>query len=824
MTDYTKYEYQDSVDRMTEKLSQADGWGDGYDSSMGQVLIQLTADTTDHLHYMLERRTAESYLFTARTRSAVIAKASERGYHYLRSLGNRGTLSMTITTVAAANIIIPKFSTFLLNDIAYVSTEEVFIATGETSVNIPVVQGLLIEQTISQLDLDDSGNYIIETDYDQIDNNAIDLNADGFDLLPVWRTTRRAMSFLTPTENFYDVRYGFDGMRFIFGNDKFGRKPVGEINLRYVRVESIDEPLNNLGNDFEYSEEIVDVSNNTYEASIINITRIHQGSEAESIDSIKVNAVLEHNSSGRAVTDEDSIYWILNSNIGNIVDVKVTGENEINSFVYNTNNVYINYVNDTNSEMTGDHKQELRDFLKTLSIANPHYVIQKVEQLFLAVGLSVKKDKLLDISDADYYQIIKQFLEGYFAIQKGSIGARYEQSDLIRDLYQLEIIRNNISYKLVDYLRLDIDLLFPFTVPFRSKEIVVKLLSETPKVDGTSFSLRLDGVLSTVPVYSTDNNLDILFRMRDHVFATTPYLAEVVIGDIGGEYQEEFISTIGNGMMFGTNVPMNSPEYMMGNFLIGNNQATVLIDSPAYNITHTYAVGYENTAGRRPIIPLAIGTTVNFTAPSDTNVLVYVRTNLNVPATESLFFTVTAGNTFSETFDSYHSIQLSYVNTSAEQMQISFNYPLVDSALNTGLRIYTRDGYGDFSSDKEGDIADFTVILRNRKMPVIQNNGGNVILSESMSIVDQNNNTLYRATRAGTLLSTVNVASIDGRVNYLTGVITIPSELSNGEYFVKFKQDKYQNVHLNENTIGIMTNISDSISNQNPFSFIEVVK
>jgi hypothetical protein len=262
---------------------------------------------------------------------------------------------------------------------------------------------------------------------------------------------------------------------------------------------------------------------------------------------------------------------------------------------------------------------------------------------------------------------------------------------------------------------------------------------------------------------------------------------------------------------------------MMGNFVVGSNIGTVLIDSPAYNLQHVYEVGFENTAGRRPIIPLAVGTTVSFTAPLDTNVRVFVRTNLNDPNTETLYFTVTNGSTFTDTFDNYHSIQLEYVQTSNNNMTVSFNYPLVDSAANTGLRIYTRDGYGTFTATQDaGDISFYTTILKNRKVPVIPS-GEFTILPESLTIVDENNNVLYRSTRAGTLISSVNLPSLDGRVNFRTGVVTVPSELADGNYYIKFKQDKYQNVQLNQQTIAKITPISESISLPNPFSYIEVV-
>lgn len=824
MVDFTRYEYQDLVERMTDKLRNESGWGDGYDSSMGQVLIQLVADTTDHLHYMLERRTTESYLYTARTRSAVVAKASERGYHYKRVFGNRGNLLVTIQSIAASNIIIPAFSRFEFDGISYISTEQVFIPTGSNSVLVPVVQGTLIDQTIQQDDLDSNGNFIIETEYDYIDNDAILLTSDNFELLPVWRTTKRAMSFLNDTDNFYDIRYGFDGMRIIFGDGRFGRKPLSTIGLKYVKVDKNAEPINTLSNVFSYDFELIDTNGTSYQADVINISRIDNGQEPESIDSIRKNATTEHNSSGRAVSNEDTIYWILNSGIANIVDVNVSGETEALTYAYNTNNIYVHYANNTNTEITPSQKVALRDYLTNLSITNPHYVLNRANEIMIAVGLSVKKDNLIDVSDADFYQILKNYLEDYFSIKKGSIGARYEHSDLIRDLYKLEIDRNNIRYKIVDFLRLDMDLVLPIQIPLQNTEVTVKLAGNTPKINGNTFGIKINDVVFSVPVNASDNNLDLLFKLRDHIFANSPYLAEVLIGDNMGTYQETFNNLVGGGLLVGVNVPMNQNDKMMGNFTIGSNIGTVLIDSPAFNLQHTYAVGLENSQGRRPIIPLAAGTVVSFTAPSDTSIRVFVRTNLNDPSTETLHFTVSNGTQFTETFETFHSVQLDYVQESSFPVTVSFNYPLVDSSLNTGLRVYTRDGYGKFTATQEGvgNISEFTTILKNIKIPIIRS-GEFSILPESMSIVDSNDNTLYRGTLSGNLISAVNIISNDGAVNYRTGTITIPSELVDGEYFIKFKQDKYQNISLSENTIAKILPISETINLPNPFSFIEVV-
>ena len=96
MKDLTKYNYDDLVAKATELLKDKEGWGDAYQSSTGQMLIQLLADTTDNLHYLLERRSIEGFLHHARLENSVISRASELGYRSFRATAHTGTLELKI--------------------------------------------------------------------------------------------------------------------------------------------------------------------------------------------------------------------------------------------------------------------------------------------------------------------------------------------------------------------------------------------------------------------------------------------------------------------------------------------------------------------------------------------------------------------------------------------------------------------------------------------------------------------------------------------------------------------------------------------------------
>ena len=113
MADYTNLDYTDLLARITQLMSETDGFTDAYESSSGQALIQLLADSVDALFFMLQRRSQEVFLDTARLDSSIITHASELGYRPRRNVSSSGTLLLEIVdtdgnpVAALGNIFIP---------------------------------------------------------------------------------------------------------------------------------------------------------------------------------------------------------------------------------------------------------------------------------------------------------------------------------------------------------------------------------------------------------------------------------------------------------------------------------------------------------------------------------------------------------------------------------------------------------------------------------------------------------------------------------------------------------------------------------------------
>ena len=259
MKDYTKYSYDETVQKMTELLKNAEGWGDGYQSSMGQTLIQLMADVTDNLHYMLERRVNESFIDTAHLRSSVIARASELGYRYKTVTPNSGELVFSISDDDekgnTEDIVIPSYTKISFDNSTLYTTDTVIIHKGEDRVHVNAIMGEYTELT-----LENYRDGAIIRDYDNIVMSTFYVeDADGVVYEDVFKNDdvrKRALSYVD-NEPFYDLRYTSNGLRIVFGDGKNGKIPAYPLRVTFLEAGSSD-PIIRTNADFDLAERIID--------------------------------------------------------------------------------------------------------------------------------------------------------------------------------------------------------------------------------------------------------------------------------------------------------------------------------------------------------------------------------------------------------------------------------------------------------------------------------------------------------------------------------------------------------------------------------------
>lgn len=551
--DYTNYDYQALVDRITEVYRSKEGIGDGYSSSTGQTLIELLADTNDHLFYMLERRVQEAFMETARLESSVWSHASEIGYRPTRAVAASGTLSLCVldsdnkSTVANSQITIPK-GTKITGDLGggFVTTTDVLISAGEGQANIPVKQGV---EEVLFFDFSDPDSLarqeseVIIEDYLDIDEYSIQVTEGNEEYTDIRNPSDpdfvniTSLNFASKNDALYDIFYSKEGMRIVFGDGVFGKQPRGGVRVKFLRTEGNNVAYMTKGNKFQLESDTIDadfisaIDSTVYKYDIINITEIQGGKTHEGIQSIKEFAPAFTRTANRAVTSTDYEFWAEKSGIGDIVDVKAYGEHETGDIIFTMNNVYISYLTSSGLPLNTPTKSNLRSFLERRKTLTHHLVISEANKINILANLKIRKNRLFPVTNAHFYDIIKRKMEEYFfdlietesgvkyqSPIKGSIGRNLQHSEFVKYLQDSTFILNGIEYDITDYVRLDLEGEYELVMPPEVFEVSFRIDSSYTPNNSDTFILRLGGQLFQETISSSDEIYDILSRMRDKIF------------------------------------------------------------------------------------------------------------------------------------------------------------------------------------------------------------------------------------------------------------------------------------------------------------------
>lgn len=540
MTDYTQYDYNALVQRATELLRDKEGWGNAYDSSTGQELIQLLADTADQLHYMLERRSQEMFIDSARLDSSIIARASEFGYRSKRAIGARGTLLLELVdsdgnlVQPEGNVVIPQESSVFYDGIEFTTLAQAEIKPDQSSTEIPIVQGSIVEYYFDPLDKEGelaTKRFVTIEDYRYLDNNFFRVFEGSEEYTDVIIGSSSlaaigAVSFADSGERYYDLRYPISGMRVIFGDAVSGTIPKNQITIRAIETLATEIEIVNTLN-FSLStntvtDDVVVVPPNEYQYRLTNITNITNAFEPETTESIRLNATSYIRTNNRAVSREDYRFWVLQSAIGGIIDAEVFGEQEIGTFLYNANNVYISYLTSDGLPLEPSEKELLRKYMFRITGVTIHLIFNPANIVKIGYDISFKRHQNLQISDSELHDVIRREMNRIVGARTGSIGSDIQKSDIIDEFYRARVVRNSITYRLVDFMNIELNGYYAIESPLTTNVVNVTVDSGATIVDGSVFTVTIDGVDYSV-VADTDTPTTIIGKMRDKIFISAEF-------------------------------------------------------------------------------------------------------------------------------------------------------------------------------------------------------------------------------------------------------------------------------------------------------------
>ena len=322
-------------------LQQQDTLKDyNFDGSALSVLIDLLAYNTQYNAYYLNMVANELFLDSAVQRNSVVSHAKLLNYTPRSAVAPKATINLTVNEVNTSTLTVPKFTTFIsepIDDVNYT-----FVTTDSTTVNVTANTAYFEEIEIAQ---GIASSYSFT--YNSLTNpkqsfEIPDTNIDTSTLLVLVQESSSNTTYetytlstdyvnLTPSSKVYFLQEGMNGnYEIYFGDNILGKSLVHNnvINISYISTNGTSA----FGaNSFTLSQTISGFANTVTQG----VTPASQGTDRETIDSIKYTAPKAFAAQGRAVTKEDYIYLIQNNTSNFPVDsVSVWGGEENDPPVY----------------------------------------------------------------------------------------------------------------------------------------------------------------------------------------------------------------------------------------------------------------------------------------------------------------------------------------------------------------------------------------------------------------------------------------------------------------------------------------------------------
>lgn len=493
--DVTKYDTEALATEAAELLQKKDSWKDAYKSSTGTTVIELVSAIVDRLHYSLERRSQENYLPTARLKTSVYALASGLGYRPRRRVSASGVLRLTLfdangQVAPLDTVVIPKYTEIDFNGVTLVVVDEhVLTSTTPFPYEFRVVEGRVRTAVYDSSDVSSTlfkKNYINLTNFESIEEDSLVITTPTQTFSDVSKPVGDeppldSLSFADSETDAYDIRFAADGLRILFGDGVNGRRPTGQVTIKWIESQGKAVSILSLGSAFKFpSDKLLDTATVIppvqYTYTLTNVSQIIGGKDAEDVDGVRQMAPDYVRTAGNAVTKHDYAFWALRSGIGDIVATEAYGEQELGTLFTNMNNVYVTYLTSSGGQLSLLDQQRLRDYLDVYKNVTVHTILRPADIVEAQLNVRVRRVSGLTASNSEVYQRVKETLQNLFVYEKNSIGKPFYHSDIVDKLVNMKTVMNGSERRVLEYVNVDMRGLYKVGVPYETYEATINVL------------------------------------------------------------------------------------------------------------------------------------------------------------------------------------------------------------------------------------------------------------------------------------------------------------------------------------------------------------
>jgi len=360
------------------------------------TLLDVLAYNTQYNAFYLNMVANEMFLDSALQRSSVISHAKLMNYVPKSSIGAVALINVAFTGVSSATFSIPQYTNFMSEAINgvnynYITTNQVStgVINGNASfTSVELKQGTLANYTFT-VDSSSNPQYIFEIPDTNIDTTTLVVSvqqSSSNSYSQIFNPTTDYLA-LTPTDPVYFLQEAINGNYQIYFGDGVLGQQLSDGNIVNVRYISTSGSAGGLANNFVLMDNFGSYSTITISAT--GGTPATQGTDKESIQSIKFQAPKAFSAQGRAVNKNDYITAIQQNTLGIPFDaVSVWGGEENIPPVYGQ--VFVSMKPTGGYDLTATQKQLIKEqVIKPISVLTVQPVIIDPDYTYLQVYANV---------------------------------------------------------------------------------------------------------------------------------------------------------------------------------------------------------------------------------------------------------------------------------------------------------------------------------------------------------------------------------------------------------------------------------------------------
>lgn len=441
-------------------LKQQDEFKDyDFEGSGINILLDTLAYNTHYLGFNANMLANEMFMDTASLRSSVVSHAKHLGYEVSSPRAPTATINVSVTT-NQSTITMPagtKFSSsFDGTTYNFVTASQLIASKFGTTANfdsIPVYEGTYVTTRYTANTSDLEQRFLLRDNRADTTTLTVKVQNSASDSTTTTYTKATDITQLSSTSTVYYLQEVEGGKFEVYFGDDVVSKAIADGNIVILTYVVTNKTEANGASLFTPPGSI----DGETDIAITTVASASGGAEAESINSIKLNAPLDYASQGRAVTTSD--YEVIVKQLySNTQAVSVFGgeDGSYDSSVGVTSTpeygkVFISIKTTTGANLTSTERQSLINQLKAYTVASitPEIVNPDTTYLRLDVDYVYDTSATTKLS-SDIDALVNTTLTDYNSNNLLTFNSQYRASEVTRliDQSDTSILNNTTNVKL----------------------------------------------------------------------------------------------------------------------------------------------------------------------------------------------------------------------------------------------------------------------------------------------------------------------------------------------------------------------------------------